>query len=131
MPDIAPEARAEIERRLHAIAEEEGIRILMAVESGSRAWGFPSPDSDYDARFIYVHRQPWYLSVNEATGPGDAQRDVLSIIGPIFVESGDVPNQQLIDDVEKAERERAEREALEWAAAEVVDDDLSKGGDDL
>ena len=36
----------------------------------------------------------------------------------------------LIDRVEKAERERAEREALEWAAAEVVDDDLSKGGDD-
>ena len=37
----------------------------------------------------------------------------------------------LIDRVEKAERERAEREALEWAAAEVVDDDLGKGGDDL
>lgn len=37
MSDIAPEPRAEIERRLHAIAEEEGIRILMAVESGSRA----------------------------------------------------------------------------------------------
>ena len=38
---------------------------------------------------------------------------------------------ELIDAVEKAERERAEREALEWAAAEVVDDDLAKGGDDL
>lgn len=38
-------------------------------------------------------------------------------------------DQDLIDRVEKAERERAEREALEWAAAEVVDDD--KGGDDL
>ncbi len=36
----------------------------------------------------------------------------------------------LIEEVEKSERERAEREALEWAAAEVVDDDLSKGGDD-
>lgn len=61
MPNIAPEARAEIERRLHAIAEEEGIRILMAVESGSRAWGFPSPDSDYDARFIYVRPVRDYL----------------------------------------------------------------------
>lgn len=39
-------------------------------------------------------------------------------------------NQGLIDEVEKSERERREREALEWAAAEVVDDDLSKGGDD-
>lgn len=40
-------------------------------------------------------------------------------------------DQATIEAVEKTERERAEREALEWAAAEVVDDDLSKGGDDL
>jgi DNA-directed RNA polymerase subunit omega len=39
-------------------------------------------------------------------------------------------DKDLIDAVEKSERERAEREALEWAAAEVVDDDLSKGLDD-
>jgi predicted nucleotidyltransferase len=65
MPDIAPEARAEIERRLHTIAEEEGIRILMAVESGSRAWGFPSPDSDYDARFIYVRPVRDYLRLTQ------------------------------------------------------------------
>ena len=41
--------------------------------------GASSPDSDYDARFIYVHRQPWYLTVNESTGPGDAQRDVIEL----------------------------------------------------
>lgn len=70
MSDIAPEARAEIERRLHAIAAEEGIRILMAVESGSRAWGFPSPDSDYDARFIYVRPLRDYLALK-------APRDVV------------------------------------------------------
>lgn len=64
MSEIAPEARAEIERRLQRIAEEEGIRILMAVESGSRAWGFPSPDSDYDARFIYVRPARDYLRLN-------------------------------------------------------------------
>lgn len=40
-------------------------------------------------------------------------------------------NQALLETIEKAEKERAEREALEWAAAEMVDDDLSKGGDDL
>jgi DNA-directed RNA polymerase subunit omega len=40
-------------------------------------------------------------------------------------------NNELIAEIERQEKERAEREALEWAAAEVVDDDLSKGGDDL
>lgn len=38
--------------------------MLLAVESGSRAWGFPSPDSDYDVRFIYVRRPDWYVSVH-------------------------------------------------------------------
>lgn len=54
---IEPSARNEIETRLAKIANEDGIKYLMAVESGSRAWGFPSPDSDYDVRFIYV--RPW------------------------------------------------------------------------
>ncbi len=67
---IAPDVRREIERRLSAIEAEEGVRMLMAVESGSRAWGFPSPDSDYDIRFIYVRPRDWYLSLS----PG---RDVI------------------------------------------------------
>lgn len=54
---IEPHARRKIEARLTTVAREDGIRYLMAVESGSRAWGFPSPDSDYDVRFIYV--RPW------------------------------------------------------------------------
>lgn len=60
---IAPEARAEIERRLAAIETEEGVRILLAVESGSRAWGFSSPDSDYDCRFLYVRPLDGYLAL--------------------------------------------------------------------
>jgi predicted nucleotidyltransferase len=52
----------EILRRLALAEEEHSVRILYACESGSRAWGFASPDSDYDVRFVYVHRQDWYLS---------------------------------------------------------------------
>lgn len=49
--------------RLHEIECEHDVEILLAVESGSRAWGFASLDSDYDVRFIYRHRMSWYLDV--------------------------------------------------------------------
>lgn len=45
-----------IVRKLRQIEKEYNVRVLLAVESGSRAWGFASPDSDYDVRFIYVIR---------------------------------------------------------------------------
>jgi predicted nucleotidyltransferase len=50
---------------LAALEAEHNIRILYACESGSRAWGFPAPDSDYDVRFIYVHALDWYLGLDE------------------------------------------------------------------
>jgi predicted nucleotidyltransferase len=56
--------RARIEAVLHTIEHEDDVRIVYACESGSRAWGFPSADSDYDVRFIYVHPKSWYLSVD-------------------------------------------------------------------
>lgn len=55
--------RTEILHRLRAAEAEHGVRILLAVESGSRAWGFESPNSDFDVRFIYAHPPDWYLSV--------------------------------------------------------------------
>ncbi|HEV8391510.1 MAG TPA: nucleotidyltransferase domain-containing protein [Dongiaceae bacterium] len=59
-----PEVRwAEVQRRLDTIERGQSCRILFAVESGSRAWGFPSPDSDYDVRFVYARAADWYLSV--------------------------------------------------------------------
>ena len=51
---------------LGQVEREEGVRILFAAESGSRAWGFASPDSDYDVRFIYAHPRDWYTTLTEA-----------------------------------------------------------------
>jgi predicted nucleotidyltransferase len=58
--------RDEILAALRSIEAEAQVRALLAVESGSRAWGFASPDSDYDVRFIYVHEPAWYLTVFES-----------------------------------------------------------------
>ncbi len=52
-----------IQSRLSIIEKEKNVKILYAVESGSRAWGFESTDSDYDVRFIYKHDINWYLSI--------------------------------------------------------------------
>jgi predicted nucleotidyltransferase len=56
--------REEILTRLQSIETEEQVRIVYACESGSRAWGCPSSDSDYDVRFVYLHPRDWYLSVD-------------------------------------------------------------------
>ena len=54
-----------IKEKLLEIQKQENIRILLAVESGSRAWGFASPDSDYDVRFIYVRKETDYLKLEK------------------------------------------------------------------
>ncbi|MBC8066157.1 MAG: nucleotidyltransferase domain-containing protein [Chlorobia bacterium] len=45
------------------IERETGCKVIYACESGSRAWGFDSPDSDWDVRFVYVQPADWYLSI--------------------------------------------------------------------
>lgn len=53
----------DIQIALTRIEAEYGVTILYACESGSRAWGFESVDSDFDVRFIYLHRTSWYLTI--------------------------------------------------------------------
>ena len=66
--------------KLAKVEETRGVRILMAVESGSRAWGFASRDSDYDVRFLYMREPDWYLSPFV-----ESKRDVIEL--PIVDES--------------------------------------------
>jgi uncharacterized protein len=61
-----------IKQKLMDIERTENVRILLAVESGSRAWGFASPDSDYDVRFLYVRPKTDYLRL-------EAVRDVIEL----------------------------------------------------
>jgi len=72
IPTVAPDIEATIQSKLTALESDHDVRILFAIESGSRAWGFPSPDSDYDVRFVYAQRPDWYLSIE----PG---RDVIEL----------------------------------------------------
>lgn len=52
-----------IQSYLNQLEKDHKIEILLACETGSRAWGFPSPDSDYDVRIIYKHNKDWYLAL--------------------------------------------------------------------
>ncbi|MFN4119571.1 nucleotidyltransferase domain-containing protein [Acidovorax sp.] len=69
---VEPHMRTQVLEALHDIEARHDVTVLFACESGSRGWGFASPDSDYDVRFIYVNRLHWYLTV----APG---RDVIEV----------------------------------------------------
>ena len=50
---------------LAAVEQDEGVVVLLAIESGSRAWGFASPDSDWDVRFLYARPTLWHLGLHD------------------------------------------------------------------
>jgi hypothetical protein len=89
------------------IESEYNVKVIYACESGSRAWGFASQDSDFDVRFIYVHPVDWYLSVSE-------RRDVI-----------EVPADELLDingwDIRKTLRllRRSNSPLMEWLASPI------------
>jgi uncharacterized protein len=98
----------EIQKSLTQIEHIHGVKIIYAVESGSRVWGFDSPNSDYDVRFIYVRPLSWYLSIRD-------RRDVIEI-----------PADGLLDvtgwDLKKALflMAKSNPPLLEWLASPVV-----------
>lgn len=102
------EIKKEIQNRLHQIEIEENVCIFYACESGSRAWGFPSDDSDYDVRFLYICPKNWYLSIDE-------KRDVI-----------EKPINDLIDlngwDIRKALKllRKSNPPLLEWLRSPII-----------
>jgi len=77
---------AKIKDELSHIEQVEGVTVLYACESGSRAWGFESEDSDYDVRFIYLRQTEWYITIQ-------SKRDVIEkpINDELDVSGWDVP----------------------------------------
>lgn len=85
--EIDEEIAKDIQLRLSEAEREHDVKILYACESGSRAWGFASPDSDYDVRFIYAHKADWYLSFDV-----ERRRDVIEypIVDDIDISGWDI-----------------------------------------
>lgn len=100
-----------IVEKIREIELQHNVKILFAVESGSRAWGFPSQDSDYDVRFVYIRHPEWYLSI-------DDKRDVI-----------EVPINDMLDingwDIRKALKlfRKSNPPLLEWLVSEIIYDE--------
>nr|WP_220359457.1 nucleotidyltransferase domain-containing protein [Alkalilimnicola ehrlichii] len=79
--------RKEILARIEQAEKEHEVKVLYAIESGSRAWGFASPNSDYDVRFIYAHPKDWYVAVDL-----EEKRDVIEypIVDEIDINGWDI-----------------------------------------
>ncbi|WP_284619050.1 nucleotidyltransferase domain-containing protein [Aquabacterium humicola] len=105
---IDPAMRDRILDCLRQIEAANDVKVLFACESGSRGWGFASPDSDYDVRFIYVNRLSWYLTVE----PG---RDVIEqpISGDLDVNGWDLRKTLLL-------LRQSNPTLLEWLRSPII-----------
>lgn len=100
--------REQIIEKIKLVESQFDVRVCLAVESGSRAWGFSSENSDYDVRFIYVHKRDWYLSIEQ-------KQEVIEL-----------PIQDFVDmsgwELRKALRlyKKSNPHILEWIHSEIV-----------
>ncbi|WLV26069.1 nucleotidyltransferase domain-containing protein [Aciduricibacillus chroicocephali] len=106
MEQLIKDKILEVEKRFH-------VKVLFAIDAGSRAWGFPSQDSDYDVRFIYIHQPDWYLSIDQQ-GVGTKQNVI------------ELPIDEMLDmsgwEITKALRlfRKSNPSLLEWLRSSIV-----------
>lgn len=107
---VPDDIMTKVRQALATIEAEEQVRVLFAVESGSRAWGFASTDSDFDVRLIYIHRPEWYLSIDT-----DERRDVIEKMLPDDIDLSGW-------DIRKASRlfAKSNPPLLEWLDSPIV-----------
>jgi len=108
--DIEKNIADDIQQRLTAAEKEHDVKVIYACESGSRAWGFASPDSDYDVRFIYAHKPEWYLSFDV-----ERRRDVIEypIVDDIDIGGWDIKKALYLFT-------RTNGALLEWTTSPIV-----------
>ena len=97
-----------IQAQIKELELRHNIRILFAIESGSRAWGFPSPDSDYDVRFIYAQPLDWYLTIQD-------KKDTLDfpINGELDIGGWDIKKAMLL-------LKKSNAPLLEWMQSPII-----------
>lgn len=109
-----------IRNKLKEIAEKRKVRILYACETGSRAWGFPSPDSDYDIRFIYMHERDWYLSL------GDRKDTIEHMDGDLDVTGWDLKKSLILLNKSNVSLIERFQSPIEYYAADGIKEDFTK-----
>lgn len=105
----------QIQQHLRDIEETHGVRVILAVESGSRAWGFESPDSDFDVRFVY--REPEHEAFRLMPG-----RDVIETARPVHTDGEELPADLVGWSLSKALKlgVASNPQLSEWMTAPVV-----------
>lgn len=102
------ETQNEIIEKLHEVEVKYNVKVIFAIESGSRAWGFESPDSDYDCRFVYVREKDSYITTQK-------KRDVIEYeLNDIF----DVCGWDLIKTLSLVSKSNAS--ILEWLTSNII-----------